>query len=294
MSDDVKIKIKGVATQFTREQLEHVARTDPRSRVMEWEADANLAGKSLEPIRLARELVSIREKYVTLSRDGASDDEIRHALRPFYKDFSTYHPHLFSRLTDCTTTPQMLDGFKLMIAMRDKVNKSDISSDAAANIVSDYVSTFTVRDATKEELETGKITTRSSIKPYLEEEAKDPLNAAPGKKPKFIIKKEKEQKQDLNLNFKEDEIDLKEKEKEKVKVEFDSVLSKLLKRISDSESETQLRAALDLVSKCPVKLDVSALSKLFQKMRETKKWWDEECEREVDALLVFLITTPKK
>lgn len=276
MSEEkTEIKIKGKAGQFTREQLEHVARTDPRSRVMEWEADANLAGKSLEPIRLARELVSIREKYLTLSRDGASDDEIRTALRPFYTDFSTYHPHLFSRLTDYTTTPQMLDGFKLMIAMRDKVNKSDITHDAASNIVSDYVSTFTVRDASEEELATGKIMTKSDIKPYLEEEAKDPLNAAPGKKPKFI---------------KITEIDSKDTVKDK---EFDAVLFKLLKRISDSESETQLRAALKLISKCPVKLDVSALSKLFQKMRETKSWWDEECEREVDSLLVLLITTPK-
>jgi len=287
-------KIRGKTAPFTREELEHIAKTDKSSKVLEWTTDDKLAGHAMPPVELANEFHKTRLEYEDMCKLGhCSDSEIRKKLSEKHAKFAKFHPHLFFRVTDSTTTNEMLDTYKLMIAMRSKVIDGKIEKDSATNIVSDYVSKISVRDATAKELETGVVESTTKIKPYLVEEGKDPLNAAPGKTPSFIssssdtktIKKDEEKNTVTVDDYKEIE---KEEKQEKLKEEFNSTLTKVMKKVYNSESVESFKEGMTILSASPVK-KISDLCSIFEHLRK-KIWWCKECDDIADILLSKNIT----
>src|SRR3990167_3734014 len=266
-------KIRGKTAPFTREELEHIAKTDKSSKVLEWTTDDKLAGHAMPPVELANEFHKTRLEYEDMCKLGhCSDSEIRKKLSEKHAKFAKFHPHLFFRVTDSTTTNEMLDTYKLMIAMRSKVIDGKIEKDSATNIVSDYVSKISVRDATAKELETGVVESTTKIKPYLVEEGKDPLNAAPGKTPSFISSSSD------TKTIKKDE-----EKKEKLKEEFNSTLTKVMKKVYNSESVESFKEGMTILSASPVK-KISDLCYIFEHLRK-KIWWCKECDDIADILL---------
>lgn len=257
-------RIRGRTAPYSRAELENIARTDKSAKVMEWETDPDRVGHALKPVLLANALVKIRQYYKEWS-GRRTDDEIRAILKKEYADVAKHHPHLFFRLTDKDTTDQMVDAMKLMIAMREKTNSGKISESSAASIVSDYVTTFTVRDATSEELETGQVKKTLGIKPYLGEEAKDPLNAAPGKRPAFLPKDKKEIKDE----------EMKEEEKNEIK----------------EKKETKKEININNEAEFEVWLRDRTVSEVHSSLDELRKrsWWCERCELFVDSLIASKI-----
>lgn len=154
--DSAKTSIKS----FTREELESHA-TEDGNVVYEWEYDTPT--KTMTPVERATAFQEIRDEYLRFRRDapGMEDDAIRDAIQqaghPIIRDFAETTTTLFERITDRTTTEDMIENYKFMIVMRQKIEAGEFTEEGATSIVKDRVDKTTVREATAEEIATGKV-----------------------------------------------------------------------------------------------------------------------------------------
>lgn len=105
----------------------------------------------------------IRKRYL-IHRDlnpELSDDECRELIKnngsKLVCNFCKAYNMLWYRITDRTVHDKMIDHYKFMIVMIGKIESGEVSNDVATDIVRDATNNLTIREATEDEMLTGRV-----------------------------------------------------------------------------------------------------------------------------------------
>jgi len=183
MADKLKTSIK----QFTREELEELQKEEANRVWVEEEKEAPTEVLTAEEAATAYQ--DIRRAYTTLreKHDDWEDDQIRAEIErtgsPLVLRFRrAYKDYFWWRITDRTVTEKMLRHYEFMIVMRKHIQDGEFTEEGAADIVARVTNDLTTRDATEEEMKTGKVQEKMwEGNPLPRDVMEDPLNQSSGK-----------------------------------------------------------------------------------------------------------------
>lgn len=270
---------------FTREELESHAKEDGNV-VYEWEYDK--PKKILDPKEAATAFMEIHEAFLKTREamphleDEAIRELIKKSSHPLVKDFYGAYENLFERITDRTTTAEMMGAYKMMLVMKEQEAKGEFTHDGATSIVKDYVDKMTTRDATDEELRTGQVKEKMwEGNPLTKREREDPLNKGP-KAAKEQVKLDPSRMRKVEPRS----------EAQVSKDEVNKAVREMALARSRVGLVTALRKLRHLIEKTPegVPIDVEGLDRAFRmKQSAARGVWD----RDVSALVGRILGTAR-
>jgi len=275
MSDpnDIKTKVE----HFTQEQLEKLSKEEG-NKVYEWTHEN--VGKQMTPTEIAHVFGEVREKYEKLHAEGLEDDDIRQQILDeggtMIKDFEEIYGHMFFRLTEEATTPEMIEVYKAMIVMRQQINQGKIEKERGERIISEMVNKISVREATEEEKRTGKVKEKMwKGKLFDKWEKRDPLNAPPTAEEGFRAPKT-ENVSDETPETRNEQL-------------INQVLGKLIQSRDHADLIRGLNTILQMAKK-RAPFDIDGLNQVLHAYQSSCEFWDAEASRRVNDILEVLVS----
>lgn len=268
--------IKTQVDTFTQEQLEKLAK-DEGNKVYEWTHEK--VEKQMTPTEIAYVFGEIRNQYESLHAQGLRDDDIREKIMAeggtMIQDFEEIYGHMFFRLTEEATTPEMVEVYKAMIVMRQQIDQGKIEKERGERIISEMVNKISVRDATADEKRTGKVKEKMwQGKLFDKWEKRDPLNAPPKPEEGFHTH------------------DAPSNPVVQPETHHETLINQVFGKLISSRDHTELIRGLNIIlqmAKKDAPFDIEGLNKVLHAYQSSCGFWSEEASRRVSDIFDVLV-----
>lgn len=270
--------IKTQVEHFTQEQLEKLSKEEG-NKVYEWTHEE--IGKQMSATEIAHVFGEVRDKYERYHNRGMSDDDIREKILreggPMIKDFEEIYSHMFFRITEEATTPEMVEVYKAMIVMRKQIDEGHIEKERGERIISEMVNKISVREATEEEKKTGRVKEKMwKGKLFDKWEKKDPLNAPP--KPEEGFRLPTHQAASTSTPVQESP--------------HSQLINQVLSKLISSKNHTELIRGLNTIIQMAQKgapFEIEGLNEVLHAYQSSCAFWSEEASRRVADIFAALV-----